>query len=288
MKQYRSEAMIDPGAVLHLFRAECAGEQECHCHDFMELVYILSGEAEQFVGKDQYEVRRGDLLLIREGENHAFLSKSSFSYVNICFDPGRLMRDGEESAGATALFGRLAFQDILERNGGRLVHFSEAERTQIVALLGVMEREYAARRFGWREMLRHHIDLLFLSVLRSLEERGVLLGESDPWVALPEYIEAHLTADLSLGALSRRLFYNPSYFSRAFSHRFGTSLSDYVAARRAALAARITEDSAGTMTVEAIRKEAGFTSKSALYRSFLKHRGEPFGSFLDRCKKTNS
>jgi hypothetical protein len=37
----------------------------------------------------------------------------------------------------------------------------------------------------------------------------------------------------------------------------------------------------------AVAEGAGFSSKAALYRAFLRHRGEPFGIVYERCKKTN-
>ena len=288
MKKYRSESYIDPEAALHLFTVEATGcGEELHTHDFIELVYILSGSAQQYVGEESYAVTRGDLLLIPEGETHAFAPTSAFSYVNICFDPNRLLRSGESTRAVTDLFGRLAFHDILARNGGRLVRFSEGERAAEEALLHVMLREYADKRHGWREMLSHYLDIFFLSVLRALEERGTLSGVKDMWEELAAYIDTHLLSDLSLPTLSRRLFYNPSYFSRAFSNRFGCPLTEYVAARRAQLAARIMSEAAGRMTVAKLAEAAGFSSKSAMYRAFSRHQGESFGAFLERCKKTN-
>ena len=288
MKQYRSESYIEEGAVLHIFTLENAGKEDLHSHDFLELVYILGGDAEECVGGAAYTVGRGDLLLIREGESHSFAGAPTFSYVNLCFDPTHLVREGTSPSAGASLLGRVAFDGILERNGGCLVRFSEGERSEIERLLSVMQGEYRARRCGWQAILRHYLDILFLNISRALEERGTPPPSSDRmWGALASYIDGHLTADLSLVTLSRRLFYNPSYFSRAFSHRFGVSLTEYVASRRADLAARLCEEGSAR-TVAAVAEGAGFSSKAALYRAFLRHRGEPFGIFFERCKKTNS
>lgn len=284
MRRYSTEAMIEEGAILHLFTG---GDMDAlHDHDFIELVYVKGGKAEEWVDGVSYSVGRGDLLLIREGETHSFVGDAEFSYLNLCLDPARLLREGASRSVGADLLGRVALEDILERNGGCLVRFSESERGEIERLLFVMEAEYRARRYGWQGMLRHYLDVLFLSVIRALEERGGLSDGDHVLDALAAYIDSHLGEDLSLATLSRRLFYNPSYFSRVFSRHFGVSLTEYVARRRADFAARLVAEGRAA-TVAAVAEGAGFSSKAALYRAFLRHRGEPFGIFYERCKKTN-
>ena len=127
MKQYRSESYIEEGAVLHIFTLENAGKEDLHSHDFLELVYILGGDAEECVGGAAYTVGRGDLLLIREGESHSFAGAPAFSYVNLCFDPTHLVREGTSPSAGASLLGRVAFDGILERNGGCLVAAATVE-----------------------------------------------------------------------------------------------------------------------------------------------------------------
>lgn len=284
MKRYSGEVMIEEGAILHLF---LGGEMDdVHDHDFIELVYILGGTAEECVNGAAYTVGRGDLLLIREGETHSFRGNGDFSYLNICLDPARLLREGAAPSAGAELLGRMAFDGILRRNGSCLVHFSRGEREEIERILGAMSEEYRARRYGWQAMLRHYLDVFFLSVLRALEERGSLGGAAESvWSALAAYIEDNPTADLSLGTLARRLYYNPSYFSRTFSRHFGLPLGEYVSGRRVALCERLATEREGAITVASLAEASGFSSKAALYRAFLHHRGRTLGSFLAEVKK---
>ena len=287
MKKYTSEQFIDREAAVFLSQSQAADYKDpLHVHDFLEMVYIREGSALQRVAGGEYEVSRGDLLLIREGETHSFEGRVGFSYVNLCIDPRLLLREGGAPSAASLLFGRVAFYDILERNGGCLVRFSERERGEIEDLLAVMLREHKGRRYGWQKILRRYLDVFFLSVLRALEERDSADLPASVWERLASYIDANLTADLSLHTLARRLFYNPSYLSRAFTSHFGAGLSAYVSARRANRAAELALR--GGYTVERLAEESGFSSKSALYRAFRTHRGEELGAYMEKCKKTNS
>lgn len=285
MKQYTSEGLIDREAAVHLAIEHTTVPFEVHRHDFWELVYIRDGQARQVVDGGEYEVRRGDLLLMREGQSHSFCGEPAFAYINLCIDPRLLLREGSAPSAASELFWRVSFFDILER-GGCLIHFTERERLGIEVLLSTMLSEYAERRFGWQQIMRRYLDVFFLSVLRALEERDRVTTSQGVWEQLAAYIDENLTADLSLSALAARLFYNPSYLSRCFSAHFGCGVSAYVSARRAERAAQLA--ATGSYTVERLAAESGFSSKSALYRAFRAHKGEELGAFLARCKKTNS
>ena len=43
-----------------------------HSHEFIELVYVLAGEAAHTVGSKQYTVHCGDVVLINSGTVHKF------------------------------------------------------------------------------------------------------------------------------------------------------------------------------------------------------------------------
>ena len=285
MIRYTSEALINREAAVHLFRSDSGiAQDEQHDHDFWELVYVEKGNGLQRVDDGEYAVGRGDLLLLREGQVHSFIGTPAFSYVNLCIDPHLLLRGSDAPNAAAELFGYIAFRDLMA-SGGCLVHFSERERADIAPLLDTMLREYADRRHSWQTVLRRYLDIFLLSILRALREREETPAPADTWARLAAYIDENLTADLTLSALAARLFYNPSYLSRAFTARFGCGVSAYVACRRADRAARLAAE--GSSTVERLAEESGFASKSALYRAFRRYRGEELGAFLSRCKKTN-
>lgn len=282
--RYFSEGLIDREAAVKLMEGVATEKEQLHDHDFWELVYISGGRGLQTVDGGEYTVCHGDLLLMREGQRHTFCGEPQFSYINLCIDPRLLLRDGSAPSAAAELFWRVSLCDILSR-GGCLIHFGEQERGRIEPLLATMFAEQRGRRLDWQQIQRRYLDVFFLTVLRALKERESGEKPSDVWESLCAYIDNNLSADLSLTALAARLFYHPAYLSRTFSAHFGCGISAHVASRRAARAASLAKT--GQYTVEHLAYESGFSSKSALYRAFRKHRGEELGEFLERCKKTN-
>ena len=49
MREFRSDELIDREATIHIFRNASDTPEEPHTHDFIEIVYVLSGSATQTV-----------------------------------------------------------------------------------------------------------------------------------------------------------------------------------------------------------------------------------------------
>ena len=85
---------------------------------------------------------------------------------------------------------------------------------------------------------------------------------------LSEYIRTNPGENLSLSALAKKCFYNPSYFSRLFKEKFGVSLTDYVNLCRVDHAKRLLFDRA--LSVDEAAEASGFGSRSSFYRVFTR------------------
>ena len=279
MKIYRSDSLIGKEKTVHIFTQTEAGVMETHTHDFIEIVYVRSGSAEQQVNGVSYRVRRGDLLFINYGATHRFSAGEDFSYVNVCFNPEILAGNIITPENAIAVLQLTAFAEIRRESDNGVVSFGGAEREEIEQLLLSMQREYDKRRDGWKTVLMSCMNVLLVRILRkmtvAMSEDGARDGEM--WRELSDYIDANLGGELSLSALAGKCFYNPSYFSRAFKERFGMPLTEYVSRRKIEQVAMLSQDR--SMTVEEIAERAGFSSKSTMYRTFQKVKGISFSEF---------
>ena len=88
MKVYRTEELIEKGKSLHIFASKrCDRPEPTHIHDFIEIIYVKSGEAEECVDGVSYHVRHGDVIFINYGSTHSFTPCGEYAYINICFSP---------------------------------------------------------------------------------------------------------------------------------------------------------------------------------------------------------
>lgn len=270
MKCYRAEDYIADGDSIGIFFSYNRHDEPLHSHDFIEVIYIVSGRAEHCIDGELYEVERGDVLFINYGCLHSFSSKDGFSHYNICFSPETVGSSIITRENAPAMLSLTAFNELRrDRSCGR-IGFCGAERDEIERLLADMQKENREGLPYCKKLIESYMSVLMTKLLRK-----TVMGNSAPyggiWEELREYIDANLDGELTLSALASKSFYNPSYFSRAFKQKMGMSLTEYVTKKRLELATRLLERE--DMPMERIAERCGFADRGAFYHAFQKHLG---------------
>lgn len=284
MKVYGSERWIQKGSSVGIFHSKCRTRNETpHSHEFIEIVYVSSGSATQRVDKAEYEVERGDILFINYGSVHAFLPHENFSYINICFSPETLGNAIITEENALALLSLTTFDEMRRNAKGDCISFRGAERREVEQILDLMLREYRECLPASQRMLESYLNILITKMLRKTASLPQIEGEQGLWRELAEYIEDNPDAELTLAALARKCFYNPSYFSRAFKKKFHMPLTEYVARRRVEHAISLLRES--TLSVEEICTKVGFPDRSSLYHAFAKFTGASPSAYRNEVKK---
>ncbi|MBQ8374298.1 MAG: helix-turn-helix domain-containing protein [Clostridia bacterium] len=266
MKIYSKDQWIERDHSVNVFRCVYTQEVAVHTHDFIEIVYIRSGSAIETVNGVDYAVKRGDLLFLNYGTEHAFKPTDELTYINVSFYPetvGKSIISDENAFGVLTL---TAFNELLETEGNGLISFYGTARNEIESLLNDMIKEQE-NDLMLREMaMKHYMGLLLLKIVRRMSGE---VDNSDLWPDIARYIEDNLDGDLSLQTLSTKCFYNPAYFSRIFRERYSVTLSEYVMQKRVEKAKTLllTTD----YPISKISEMVGFTNKSFFYRKFFKY-----------------
>ena len=280
MRKYTTEEFMKSNKNLHIFR--CGGtsltsDGGVHTHEFIEIVYVLSGEMVHEIDGCRYNTARGDMLFMNYGCTHTFSSESAYTYVNILFSP-ELMADAViTTQNAFSVLSLSAFNEMRSAQDSGCVRFFGKERDEIEMLIFSMLEEYEKKQTSWETVLGNLLTNLIIKMLRKTE---LDIGKSEMdgiWQSLSEYIDQNLDSRLTLAALAEKCFYNPSYFSRIFKEKFGVSLTEYITRRR--LSHAITLLSESTLSVEEIGERVGFPDKSSLYHAFSRYLGTTPGEY---------
>ena len=271
MKIYTAERHIGKGRTIGIKRKAQSMSEEPHCHEFIEIVYVLSGAATERVDESSYEVERGDVIFINYGSHHAFEPHGDFEYANICFMPEVLSSSIITPDNALALLSLTAFDEMRkDKNGGKLSFFGD-DRREIEFIILRMIDEYGGDLTGSDRVIENYLSILLTKMLRR-----TLVGDpaisSDVWQELRNYIDENLHEELTLSAIAKKSFYNPSYFSRIFKQRFGVSFSDYLRKKRMEYAMRLLSDT--ELSIEEIIERVGYADRSAFYHAFSKAVGK--------------
>ena len=274
MKEYKIRDISETDKTIYIFHSEKRSRSEpIHKHDFIEIVYFISGESMQCIDGKSFTARRGDLFFINKNSTHSFSvdEGSQIDYINICFSPEVVGEAIINEENAFALLSLSAFDEMRSDANFGKISFAEAERREIESILFSMLFEYKEQKTYWNKVLENYLNILITKMLRKTE-MGIREDElSGVWQEISRYIDENIDSDITLGDLASRCFYNPSYFSRVFKEKFGVSLVEYVNKKRIENAKVLL--CGGDISIEEIAMRVGFSDRSNFYHVFSKYVG---------------
>ena len=86
MYEFTTENSFENGENIKIAKLLANHNVTRHTHNFVELVYIYSGEGTQEIDCKTYHVKKGDLLFINFGQSHS-ISMSDMEFVHILLKP---------------------------------------------------------------------------------------------------------------------------------------------------------------------------------------------------------
>ncbi|MBQ2967791.1 MAG: AraC family transcriptional regulator [Clostridia bacterium] len=241
-----------------------------HKHDFVEFVYILSGNYTQYVDGVPFEVQKGDLIYIGPGETHAFSSNEEVSAYDIYVRPeliyNKLLSDQPTDLLALSLCREFSAEIS---NIAPCVSFQGADLIEIESLLNAMQNECNQNTPGKNLVLTGYFTVLITKFLREIRKKQMYMFDRQLQKIMPEilqYIEENYRKPLSLEELAEKSFYNPSYFSRIFKELYGKTLTEYIAEKRIMEAVKLLENT--ELSIEEICHAVGYGDKKHFYKMF--------------------
>ena len=265
----KKDRYIEKGKSIHIFKNCMSSEDRVHTHEFIEIVYARSGKAIEVLDGVEYPVRHGDMIFMNYGSTHqTIVREGEYSYITICFSPEVVGQTIITPENAFALLSLTAFHEMRSDADGGKISFDVKERQSVERLLEEMFYEEQTKESSWGRVMENYLNILIAKMIRKTEYGSKKQEQEEMWQELAEYIEGNPDADLTLAALAKKCFYNPSYFSRVFKEKFGMSLVEFVNRKRIDNAVHLLCES--ELSVDEILTKVGFTDRSNFYRVFSK------------------
>ena len=256
---------------LHSFASHIVDESpkasnfERHCHNEFEILYVIRGSGDYVVEGTQYSFQSGSLLLLRPMEYHFVRpsEKEPYERYVIRFDSSALMDCAS----------RLSFLQMQKHPSHGVYFCSDGFSLRIrppFSTLGALENEQFSRHPARGEALLNSAITQILLLL-SLEQTVDTDADVHPIVAnAVEYLNNHLSDNLSLDRLAQEFFISKYYLSRLFRTHMGMPPQTYLSTKRLIRAKQLIDQ--GTSASEA-SVAVGFGDYSAFYRAFRKQFG---------------
>ena len=248
----------------------------CHTHEFIEIVYIVSGTGVQCINDNEYTVCEGSCIIAAPGDVHSF--SGDMTYYNIFLLPGFLSQ--EITNPAFPIFALSAFSELQTgiSQSTAAVNFSDNKRKKVESILKSFFDEYNSSLSGRETSVQCYAILFLNEIYRHITQGGNT--KYLPEVTIPEilkYIDIHYNEKLNLSELAQRCYYHPKYFSRVFKKYSGVTVSAYIQTLRLEHGQHLLKST--SLSIDDVAHEIGYSDSVSFYKSFKKAYGISPGEY---------
>lgn len=236
------------------------GAFDFHYHEFDKIVLFISGKVTYIVEGREYDLKSGDILLVRHGDIHKPVIDPAEEYerIVIWIDSGFL--EANHSLGECF--------DTAAQRGSRLLRLPGEKQSRIfsVARDFIADGESEFANGFMRDTLLFQLLILINRAMISESETAEFVSDSRIDEVI-EYINGNLFSKLSVEKIAGRFFISRYYLMHRFKELTGKTVLSYIQSKRLLHAASLLN--------------GGYSAKEACYKSGYRD----YSVFLKAFKK---
>jgi AraC-like DNA-binding protein len=211
-----------------------------HGHDFVELVFVVHGEAQHVFEGDYYEIRAGDVFIINPGEVHTYSIKpgNKIEIINCLFLSDLIQGNWLLELGISQsmdYFYVHPFLDKRERFHSRL-NLNMQDATRTLFLLETMMNEFDSRQSGCETLIRLQMVELLVLLSRSYRQAEGQCGGEPVRINTRQllvrriygYLERYYDKKVSIPVLCEIFNISSRQLNRIFKEAFGMTVVDMI------------------------------------------------------------
>lgn len=261
----------------HIQTQDCAGlVVGAHFHDYIELLYGLSGEFDVHLNDGAYKFGSGDLVLINAGEVHKIETslESGGHYYVVRFEPELIYTLSQNVLEMKYI---LPFT-LNNYNHQKVFKRGIIEETIVPEMIENIMDEFNDKHYGYELAIKTYICRIFLWILRYWDNSGVALDNFydvdqsmlEKLQKVLSYVSNHYNEDIKVADMAKMCNVSYSYFSRIFNKIMNTSFNDYLNYIRISEAEKLllTTD----LNITEIAMKVGFSTSSYFIKKFKDHK----------------
>ena len=278
---------------IHLDEADSQYIGVMHRHDFIEIVYVVSGNARHYMGDLIYEVRKGDLIIVNYGTSHTFIplrdTPEPFVTYDLLFttelfaitDIGKY--DFAALASSYLFYSLFPDHTIANDHSLNLIRSSSKDFCEI---MGKIYREYTERAGGFMSMIRAYLIELITLIFREIDQKTLYHITNEQRAVVNkaiDYMKHNYNTRINLDDIVADMFLSKDYFRQLFKKTTGMSITDFIQKTRVDEACRLLTNT--HRTVYDIAGDCGFTDIKFFYKTFKKFTNKTPSELRNEIKK---
>lgn len=251
-----------------------------HCHDFISIIYILSGSCTYTIDGESYAVKKGDLIICNPGVYHGktFLPNEEVSEFQVGFHQLHIQHLPKEcliAPDASPVFQLNQYdQDFYQVYQEMMLDQEKKEpgsnltlKLLVMKLIVIILKEtypYIPKE----DMEFCHFESYDKSTIAS---------------TLMNYLNTNYMQKISLDKMSKNMYLSPSYVSKVFKEETGETLIQYLTKLRLEKAIELLEED--RLSIKEIAQHVGYDDAYYFSRLFKRHYGYPPSQYKTKLLK---
>lgn len=256
---------IDAIHLINAFYVELKYTQQ-HAHalhkhkNVIELLYIYDGEGQYHVGRREYAVGAGDMIICNAQTLHGETMNLENTIQTYCIALSGVQLPGLPencllSPERRPVVRMTRFKEMADVMMPNIYNIVQAEENQLGRQLAI-----SVLMMAWQEL-----QLQQDSNNRYVQRNELMVRE------ITKYLDEHYTAPLRMEDISKEFHLSVSYLSHMFKKETGLSPKQYIIHRRIGEAQSLLSES--DIPIGQIEEQLGFTSSCHLTSTFKKYVG---------------
>ena len=233
-----------------------------HAHEWLEVLYFISGKGTYLVEGHQYPLHPGDVFILRPAEMHKLDIDPSEPYERIVihFSPALLEALDPNKE---------LLRPFYDRPFGQMNQYGQEDDPD-----GLLQAAFARFSFDGISDVRMNLIGRLIMLLTAMDSMHGRTQTHAPVEGLAgqilAYVNEHLFEDISMQSIANTFYRSPSQISRIFRQATGNSLWKYVTIKRLMAARELIQRGEPASVASSA---CGFSEYSSFYRAYKSHFG---------------
>ncbi len=255
--------------------------QDCHYHDFYEVQFYLCESETGHIGEitinnETSELKQGCLVLINMFSPHKIKIDCDVPYIRYCvsFDSSLLLFACSDQSNLFNIFSNCA----------KAKSSLPLSTEQINTFITIYNKHERLPLTNGKDILEKSLILEIFAHIYDIFYEGQQISDTDmrnmtTLTKLIQYIDNHISEELSLDVLAEYVSFSTFHLSRMFKRYTGTTLNKYIVSKRIDKAKLLLQS---PLPINSVSIECGFNNYTHFYRTFKALTGINPAEYKDR------
>ncbi len=240
-----------------------------HTHDYYELIYVYSGQAQHYVNGSPLPLKSGDVCIIAPGTEHSIGVFDNSIILNTIIRKKSIYSTLLNYMDSDNVISHFLNSSLRSSNINNYLLFHTGNDNRLAEYFIEMYWECSEKQTYWSKICTFKLLTMIGYLLRDYSDSTQRPGPSSPAEVLKDQLVSYIQNNyktVTLKSLSDHFHYSPEHASRIIKKNTGYNFSQILTYTRVTQGKILLLDS--NYTVRRIAEEIGFNSQEHFIRTF--------------------